>query len=542
MLGGITLVAAALRAYQLDHGGLWYDELIMARITAGSWAALASEIWLGRPPIYPVLGKIWADVFGTSDIALRSLSATLGVLCVPLLFLVTRRLFDARVGLVAAAFMAVSPYQVYYAQEHRYYALFLLFCLLSVWLLLRVLGVGDREQVKTQVSPGREDQASLWTWAGYVLASAMAFYVHTFTLFLLSSIGVAVLVMYGCGSVAKPRMRRFLASQVAIMGLILPWGLLKMGLFQKAAETGAAQGEALAMPWISSPPWWAPIRSVGNFLFLGMKYLSLTWVIVGLMALAVGIVWVGPRHGGMRRWFSELKQSIRDGLGVRQGAWWIAVMWTFGPLALVFTLSYTVRPIYNDRYLMASTAGLYILLAAVIVMLRRVVPVWATAGMILLGMAGSLMTYYAHPQKGAWAEAAAWLDEQLVEGEGLAFSSERDTGRENAQVQDNWLWYAQNGTDRPQIQVHARGEIDQLVSDLKSVSSAEAGVWLVMWRDPVNPVGLADRFADGPIEGLALEHTQKFFDLTLMRFTWADPEGAPFDQGEPESALEGNEG
>ncbi|MEM9418860.1 MAG: glycosyltransferase family 39 protein [Planctomycetota bacterium] len=533
---GITLVAAVLRVYHLDHGGLWYDELIMARITAGSWASLWAEIWMGRPPIYPVLGKLWADMFGHSDTAMRGLSATLSLLSVPMLFLVARRLFDAHVALIASAFMAVSPYQVYYAQEHRYYALFLLFSLTSVWLLLRALGVGGRanRQVPSGPKQGGGRPAGLGIWGGYVLISALAFYVHTFMLFLLSSIGIAVLVMYARRSLAIARMRRFLGSQVAIMALILPWGLLKLGLFRSTSEAEAAKEGALAMPWISLPPWWSPIRSVGNFLFLGAKYLSQPWVIAGLLVLVAGVVCGVWHHGKIRRWSQELSQSLRDGLGVRRGAWWIAGMWAFGPLLMVFALSYLVRPIYNDRYLMASTAGLYILLAAVIVMVRRMVPVWATTGMILLCMAGSLVTYYAQPQKGAWAEAAVWLDENLAEGEGLAFSSERDIGRENAQVQDNWFWYAQRGGDRPQVRVHVRGELDALVADLKSVSSPQHGVWLVMWRDPDAPVGLAEQFAQSPIHGLTLEQTQKFFDLTLMRFAWAEPEMGSSDQGEPE--------
>lgn len=523
-LGGITLVATLLRFYRLDHGGLWYDELIMARITAGSWPAMWAEVLQGRPPIYPVAGKLWADLFGQSDAALRSLSAMLGVLSVPVLFLVARRLFDWRVGLIAAVLLAVSPYQVYYGQEHRYYALFLLLCLTSIALLLRALGMGDGPC-------DQREPAGRAVWVGYVLTSALAFYTHTFTLFLLSSIGIAVLAMYNRRTVSPGGMRRFLISQVAIMGMILPWGLLKMGLVQRAALGTPNETGALVAPWISSPPWWAPVRSAGNFLFLGVKYVSLPWAIAGLTVLIVGVTLGVMRGGGLKPWAVSLGGAIAQGWTARRGAWWIAAAWAAGPLLMVMILSYTVRPIYNDRYLMASTAGLYVLAAAAIVTLARVVPIWATMGLILLGMAGSLGTFYAQPDKGAWVEAAAWLDENLAEGEALAFTSERGIGRETANVQANWFWYAQRGAgqDHPEIQV--REDFNDMVRDLKAASEASgeggvsephAGVWLVMWRDPNQSLGLADSFAHGPVDGLALAEVKKFFDLTLLRFERTD--------------------
>ncbi|MEM9914046.1 MAG: glycosyltransferase family 39 protein [Planctomycetota bacterium] len=510
-LGGITVAAVVLRFFNLANGGLWYDELIMARLTAGSWDALWTEIGLGRPPVYPVAGKLWADVFGHSDIALRSLSALLGVASVPVLFFIARRLFDGRVALLAAGLLAVSPYQIYYSQEHRYYALFLLLCLTSILLLLRVLGVGD------STTAGRQPR-SRWLWVGYVLISALAFYTHTFTLFLLSSIGIAVLAMYKSRALSPGRMRQFLISQVAIMGLILPWGLLKLGVWQRVTTGTAADSSALVAPWISSPPWWAPVRTVGNFLFLGVKYLSEPWVIAALVVLVAGLGWGLVRGGGPRRWAGTSTQAVKEAWTPRRGAWWIAAAWAVGPLLMVLVLSYTVRPIYNDRYLMASTAGLYVLVAAGVVTLARVVPMWATVGVLLLGMTGSLMTYYQQPDKGAWAEAAAWLDDRLAGDEALAFSSERGIGRENANVRANWFWYAQRGGDQENVKINVRNDFTTVVGDLKRLADAHNGVWLVLWRDPDESIGLKDKFPAGVVEGLELSESKVFFDLTLLRF------------------------
>lgn len=533
-LGGITVLAALLRAYRLDHGGLWYDELIMARITSGTWSSMWTEISLGRPPIYPTLGMLWAECFGQSDTAIRSLSAVMGVITVPLLFLVGRRLFDWRVGLLSALLLSVSPYQVYYSQEHRYYALFLMLCLASIWLLLRALGVGDRREEGPIEAAGLSPRPRSWSWAGYVLTSVLAFYTHSFALFLLPSIGAAVLAMYGWGGLNMARTKAFLISQTAIIGLILPWGLLKMGLVQQKAQGIVHESGALVMPMISSPPWWAPVRTLANFLFLGFRYLSQPWTLVGLGILLVGLAVAVKRVGGPMRWAGEVYRMARAEWSQQRGAWWIVVAWTAGPLLLVFILSYTIRPIYNDRYLIASTAGLYLIVSAAIISLMRLIPAWAMLGVIMLGMVGSLSNYYEEPNKGAWAEAAAWLDDNWVEGEALAFSSERDVGRENANVRANWFWYADSGYDQEHLEINMRSGFDEVIGDLKAVSKPHAGVWLVMWRDPDDPLGLEYTFDDGPVNGLILTEVKKFFDLTLLRFERID---GPIELADSEDRL-----
>ncbi len=491
-----------------------------------------SEILRGRPPIYPAAGLLWTEWFGHSDAAMRSLSVVFGVASVPLLFGIGRRLFDWRVGLVAALLMAVSPYQVYYSQEYRYYAMFLAFCLASMGLLLRGLGVGDGEGSGGMESPKAAPRR--WSWLGYVVFSTLAFYTHGFALFVLASIGVAVVVLYGRGVVNMARMKIFLSTQVVLMGVILPWGVVKMAFALREASGGAEASGALVVPWVSSPPWWAPVRTVGNFLFLGAKYLSVPWVVAGVLVLGVGVTIAVVRSGGLKRWASQVAHAWAWGWADRRGAWWMVGAWTFGPLLLVLALSYTIKPIYNDRYLIASTAGLYLLMAAGMVALSRVVPLWAMTGVILLGMAGSLSNYYEHPEKGAWAEAAAWLDENRVDGEALAFSSERDIGLENANVRANWFWYAQSGEDFKQIEVRVRSEFTDMVRDLKQVSEPYAGVWLVMWRDPDRPLGLETSFADGAVHGLELAEVKKFFDLTLMRFERTD---GPVELADSEDSL-----
>jgi uncharacterized membrane protein len=108
-----------------------------------------------HPPLYYVLARFWAQVFGTSIAAMRALPAVISVLMLPAIYWLCVELFgSATVGYLAMVLLAVSPLQLAYAQEARQYTLWMLTMLLSSAALLRAI------RVKT---PGS------WRWYGGLL-------------------------------------------------------------------------------------------------------------------------------------------------------------------------------------------------------------------------------------------------------------------------------------------------------------------------------------------------------------------------------------
>src|SRR5918911_266527 len=85
---------------------------------------------------------LWIRVFGTSEIAVRSLSLVCAALAVIAAWWAGRVLFGARAGWMAAALAATTPYLTTYAQEARMYALVALLGILACACLGRVLAVG----------------------------------------------------------------------------------------------------------------------------------------------------------------------------------------------------------------------------------------------------------------------------------------------------------------------------------------------------------------------------------------------------------------
>jgi uncharacterized membrane protein len=90
-----------------------------------------------QSPLYYVTARWWVQTFGSSVAVLRSFGTLLGLLCLPLVYLLARELFeDPLVAWVAVGVVAVSPIRVVYDRDARPYAMWAIFIVLCSWLLL----------------------------------------------------------------------------------------------------------------------------------------------------------------------------------------------------------------------------------------------------------------------------------------------------------------------------------------------------------------------------------------------------------------------
>src|ERR671938_379746 len=126
LLIALTLAGAALRFATLDVQSFWYDEAVTAGLVRHDlWGMLdkipGSE---STPPLYYVLAWLWTRVFGSGEAGVRSLSALLGTLAIPVFYLTARELTRSeRAAVAVAALAAFNPFLVWFSQEARTYAL-----------------------------------------------------------------------------------------------------------------------------------------------------------------------------------------------------------------------------------------------------------------------------------------------------------------------------------------------------------------------------------------------------------------------------------
>ncbi len=164
----IAVLAAVLRFHSLAAKPFWFDEGVSVAIARLDWYNFARILWRreANMSLYYFLLHYWLR-FGGSEFFVRALSVLFAVASIPAIYLLGRRLFGARVGLTAAALLAVNAYHVQYSQDARSYSLMVLLCLLSSLYFL-----------KCRTEPSVHNRTV------YIVASALAVYAQFFSLLL----------------------------------------------------------------------------------------------------------------------------------------------------------------------------------------------------------------------------------------------------------------------------------------------------------------------------------------------------------------------
>lgn len=165
-LSVIVVVGAWLRLSGLRRQSLWFDEVdVVVRAQRPFDQVIHTFVAAGENgPVYNLLLAVWIRIAGISEIAVRFPSAVAGVLTIPLLYILARRVAGSRAGLFAAGLLAISPYHLWYSQEAKMYTLVVLAAVASSLLLVEALA----------------RNRAIW-WVGYVLATTAMFYLHVAT-------------------------------------------------------------------------------------------------------------------------------------------------------------------------------------------------------------------------------------------------------------------------------------------------------------------------------------------------------------------------
>jgi uncharacterized membrane protein len=142
-------IGALLRFATLGVQHFWLDEAVTAGLLRLDVNDMLGTIPTteSTPPLYYLVARGWAAVFGTGEVGLRSLSALAGTVTIPVVYATGTTLASRRTGLVAAALTAVSPALVWYSQEARSYSLVVLLSALSLLFAARAVTRGSGRDV-----------------------------------------------------------------------------------------------------------------------------------------------------------------------------------------------------------------------------------------------------------------------------------------------------------------------------------------------------------------------------------------------------------
>jgi Dolichyl-phosphate-mannose-protein mannosyltransferase len=159
-LAGLVAVAAVARLMVLRP--LWIDEAAGAQRARGTVAATLDSARLAgaHPPLQDVLTWLSRHLLGADEVALRMPSLVAGILLVPALYVTGTRLYDRRVGLMAAVIGALGPGLLWLSTEARPG---MLTALLATLALLAMLRAVESERPVDWVLFGAAGAALVWT-------------------------------------------------------------------------------------------------------------------------------------------------------------------------------------------------------------------------------------------------------------------------------------------------------------------------------------------------------------------------------------------
>jgi uncharacterized membrane protein len=391
----ITLAGFALRLYRLGADSLWYDETVSTALAGSPLPELirhtAGDI---HPPGYYVLLRGWlalagyptgrADPTGNGlEFMAGFFSLLWGVILIALVYALARRLTtNPVVALLAAALIALSPYNVWYSQEVRMYTLGAALGALALYALWRAVG-GEvaRPSGPHPLPPlprggmgeGSSGMASVsrW-WIVYAVAAAAGMYTLYYFAFLLIPLSLWALVVMLRG---RQSIWSWLLAHAGAVLLYAPWVPVA---WRQATEPPVP-------PWRTAPDLWIALRESWTALSLGQSAPGWLWPVL-LLTLALYAL-------GLWR--------------LRSRAALVLALATFGPLALILVISFAATPLYHVRYLFTYSPAFYVLLAAALAGLGQRMPRrGATDKRMDVRRAPHASVY---PFIGAAASVALWL-------------------------------------------------------------------------------------------------------------------------------------
>lgn len=155
-----------------------------------------------HPPLYYVLARFWMERFGNAIAIFRMLPALLSLLSLPLIYALAKELFATRFAAeVATAFLALSPFDILFAQTVRQYSLLTVALLGSSLLLLRAVRL-----------------RSWKNWMLYGILCTLGLYTHLFFVLTLFAQG-----LYVCLLKTREILFKFLGAIALTLLLYSPW-------------------------------------------------------------------------------------------------------------------------------------------------------------------------------------------------------------------------------------------------------------------------------------------------------------------------------
>jgi uncharacterized membrane protein len=362
IVAGLVLLGLAIRLAFMRS--IWVDEAISIHQAHMSLGGMIDNLRATdrHPPLHYLILWLTVRLFGDGELATRGPSIIASAALIPAMFVTGRELFDRRTGLVAAGFVTIAPLVVWYGQEARMYALFMLLGTVALWAQVKVLRDGRNRY-----------------WVAYAAATIAMLYTHYF-----AAIPIAIQQIVFAVAAWK-RAQAGLPIRRLMTGVWITWIALLVAAAPLAsfAHEQFSHSQAAGMGFGGAPSAAAPLSIPGSSASLYAILSNFVWAIWGYHTnstiLRIAALWpllmlVSLALMGQRR-----SASTR-----------VVLALALGPIVTLLFIGLVKRDLFEVRYFIAAVPMLLLLLARAVAggPRRRLPAIVATAVLSLTLLVG----------------------------------------------------------------------------------------------------------------------------------------------------------
>jgi uncharacterized membrane protein len=364
IVGALLVIGLAVRVVLMRS--IWVDEAISIHQAHMSLGGMLDNLRATdrHPPLHYLILWLTVRLFGDGELAVRGPSILASAALIPVLFVTGRELFDRRTGLVAAGFVTIAPLVVWYGQEARMYALFMLLGAVALWAQVMVLRDGRNRY-----------------WVAYAGVTIALLYTHYFALIPIAIQQVVFAV------VAWRRAHAGIPVRNLVIGIWLTWLALLVAaapLASFAAEQ-FSHSQAAGMGFGGAPSAAAPLSIPGSSASLYAILSNFVWAIWGYHAnstmLRIAALWPLLMLLSLALMGQRRSDSTR-----------VVLALALGPVVVLLFVGLVKRDLFEVRYFIATVPMMMLLLARAVAggPRRRTPAIVATAVLgltLLIGLA-----------------------------------------------------------------------------------------------------------------------------------------------------------
>lgn len=478
LVSSILIIAAFLRFYDLGTESIWLDESESIKESALSIPDISNHS--NQPPLYFLLLRCWIQLFGTGEIAVRSLSAIFGVLAIILIFLIGRTLCNNRTGLIGAFLSSITCFLIHYSQDTRAYSLLLLLSLLSYWFFIKIIKTN-----KTYYYPA------------YFLSSILLAYTHFYGLFIILSQVIFFVIFFK--KYPLQRWKYFFTVAFILVSLI-PFVLLLKNRISSIASDGF---------WISKPDIVDLIKTLVSFSGFGSTQVAIT---ILFMLLAVFGFFIVKQNGTKR---VRLEKKKYQNMPVWQTRFespeiiTLLVLWLSIPILVPFLESQFMTPIYLSKYAIGAYPALCLLVAKGLDNIKWEWVFYPVLVLIIILSSLGINSYYKIDIKEQWREVAQYIGPNSKSGDLIVFSESYYSGPFNYYYKGNLPESGIMNLEDAQKFVSSQGN---------EVVKNRGRIWFVLAH---NKSQMAQYLVSAYGEK-TIGFSQQYVGITVIRFDFAD--------------------